>query len=296
MTVSFHGGHSGLYCDHAEGMLEEVILQAIRQGFTHYGLSEHMPRTRLQDLYPEERELQRDSQQLEAMYDEFQKKARRFQIQYQEEIHLLVGMETEVIHAESFNYIKACIQKYQPDYLVGSVHHVHELPIDYGPEHFAKLEAHMGGTEPVFCSYYDQQFELLKRFQPEVIGHFDLIRLYRPHFPLSERVWHKIERNLAYAIEYGALFEVNARAFRKQLAEPYPNRHILQRLQIMGGQITLGDDSHGPNQVGLNYDRLFDFLHDQHISHYYCLERSTNGKLIKKKISLPKEFPFSKGI
>ena len=49
-----HHSHSGQFCKHASGTLEEVVLEAIRQRFTVYGLSEHVPRYRLQDLYPEE--------------------------------------------------------------------------------------------------------------------------------------------------------------------------------------------------------------------------------------------------
>lgn len=49
-----HHSHSGQFCRHAKGTLEEVVLEAIRQGFQTYGLSEHVPRYRLDHLYPEE--------------------------------------------------------------------------------------------------------------------------------------------------------------------------------------------------------------------------------------------------
>jgi histidinol-phosphatase (PHP family) len=49
-----HHSHSGQFCAHAKGSLEDVILEAIKQGFETYGLSEHVPRYREQDLYPEE--------------------------------------------------------------------------------------------------------------------------------------------------------------------------------------------------------------------------------------------------
>lgn len=64
---------SGSFCRHAKGTLEEVVLEAISQGFTTFGLSEHAPRSaergstvplihrietplryRQEDLYPEE--------------------------------------------------------------------------------------------------------------------------------------------------------------------------------------------------------------------------------------------------
>lgn len=53
MTVSHHS-HSGQFCLHAKGTLEQVVAEAIKQGFTTFGLSEHVPRYRTCDLYPEE--------------------------------------------------------------------------------------------------------------------------------------------------------------------------------------------------------------------------------------------------
>jgi histidinol-phosphatase (PHP family) len=49
-----HHSHSGQFCKHASGTLEEVVLEAIRKGFRMYGLTEHVPRYRKEDLYPEE--------------------------------------------------------------------------------------------------------------------------------------------------------------------------------------------------------------------------------------------------
>lgn len=53
MTISHHS-HSGEFCCHAKGTLAEVVDEAIRQGFTTFGLSEHVPRYELSHLYPEE--------------------------------------------------------------------------------------------------------------------------------------------------------------------------------------------------------------------------------------------------
>lgn len=49
-----HHSHSGQFCMHASGTLEEVVLAAIKRGFTTFALTEHCPRFRDKDLYPEE--------------------------------------------------------------------------------------------------------------------------------------------------------------------------------------------------------------------------------------------------
>lgn len=56
MPFSLHS-HSGQFCKHALCTLEEVVQRAIEVGFTHYGLSEHMPRYEAEDLYDEEIEV-----------------------------------------------------------------------------------------------------------------------------------------------------------------------------------------------------------------------------------------------
>jgi histidinol-phosphatase (PHP family) len=52
-----HHSHSGQFCHHASGQLEEVVISAIKNGFHTIGLTEHMPRFSERDLYPEEIEV-----------------------------------------------------------------------------------------------------------------------------------------------------------------------------------------------------------------------------------------------
>lgn len=80
----------------------------------------------------------------------------------------------------------------------------------------------------LFAKYFDNQFELIDRLRPEVIGHFDLCRLYYPDTNFKEypEVWAKIERNIELAVSYGALFELNASAFRKGWKTGYPGAEV----------------------------------------------------------------------
>ena len=54
MAFSMHS-HSGKFCpSHAQNTLEEMIQRVIALRMTHLALTEHMPRTDIRDLYPEE--------------------------------------------------------------------------------------------------------------------------------------------------------------------------------------------------------------------------------------------------
>lgn len=54
MAFSIHS-HSGQFCPgHAQDELEDIVRYAISIGFETLGLTEHMPRLAITDLYPEE--------------------------------------------------------------------------------------------------------------------------------------------------------------------------------------------------------------------------------------------------
>lgn len=54
MAFTMHS-HSGQFCPgHAKDELEVIVKHAIQIGYKTIGLTEHMPRYELSDLYPEE--------------------------------------------------------------------------------------------------------------------------------------------------------------------------------------------------------------------------------------------------
>jgi len=54
MAFTMHS-HSGQFCPgHAKDQLEEIVQRGLALGFSTMALTEHMPRTSIDDLYPEE--------------------------------------------------------------------------------------------------------------------------------------------------------------------------------------------------------------------------------------------------
>ncbi|KAF8202014.1 polymerase/histidinol phosphatase-like protein [Mycena galopus ATCC 62051] len=279
-----HHSHSGQFCKHAVGSLEEVVLEAIRRGFEVYGLSEHVPRYRGADLYPEEEGL--TPRDLASQFEQFLLEAHRLKSLYASQIRLLVGLETEYITTLDLESLAALLQQHrgQVEYIVGSVHHVNSIPIDFDLVTFQKaLESIDSTIEPrpsndgaLLSAYFDAQYELFQRFNPEVIGHLDLCRLYNPTLQLSEypEALERVKRNILYAIGYGALFEINAAALRKNWDTPYPGLDLLEIILQHGGRLALSDDSHGPHAVGLNYARIPEYLQRAGVDDLWFLEHS----------------------
>jgi histidinol-phosphatase (PHP family) len=177
---------------------------------------------------------------LMKQFEDFLDEAHRLKALYADQITLLVGLETEYISDVDLEGLTSLLERVgkRVEYLVGSVHHVRTVPIDFDRPTYDKAldlfapeaSSNTGPHEPFFLEYFDAQYTLLQLFKPEIIGHFDLCRLYTPQIRLCDYplAWQKIIRNIQYAVGYGALFEVNAAAFRKQWNTAYPGEDVFK--------------------------------------------------------------------
>jgi histidinol-phosphatase (PHP family) len=251
---SYHGGHSGQFCRHAKGGLEAVVLRAVEAGFTHYGLSEHSPRYRTEDLLSGEEDLTPGD--LATTFEAYVAEARKLREQVAGRLDLLVGFETERLPPEDwFGRMSALRARYKPDYIVGSVHDVDGLVIDYTPEATQQVADAKGGMESLRLKYFDAVKDLVSALRPEVVGHIDLIRKFDgPEPSFSPAVYRRIDDALEAVRSVGGVLEVNCATHRRGLGPVYPLPPILERARGMGIGVTLGDDGHGAHDVGVGLD------------------------------------------
>ncbi|KAF2212624.1 hypothetical protein CERZMDRAFT_97120 [Cercospora zeae-maydis SCOH1-5] len=275
-----HHSHSGQFCGHATDTLEEVVQTAIRRKMATFCMTEHIARQEV-DFYPGESKVHTMAT-LEKLFDDYYHEARRLQKAYAGQIQLLVGFEGEWIRDYSLELIQGLLKKYPVDLFVGSVHHAHTVPIDFDTAMYHRARETAGGSdERIYEDYFDSQYEMLKALQPPVVGHFDLIRLKGDEPDRSFRtwpgVWSKIERNLKFVASYGGVLEINTSALRKGMTEAYPQSEICKEFKDMGGRFTYSDDSHGVDQVGLNYAKaLENNIVRAGITELYCLAPTTD--------------------
>ena len=208
-----------------------------------------------------------------------------------DDIQLFIGFETEYYGPNPCKRIEQAIERYKPDIVVGSIHHVDDIPIDFDRDTYQRAVEHCGGVEALYARYYDQQYELIRCLGnytnsiPVILGHMDLIKIFKPAHTPSPDVWHKIKRNIELAISCNIIIEINARAFKKELREPYPNKKIIEYAIRAGGQVTLGDDSHGDDQIGLHYAEVFHYI-KHFVTTVTSLRRTFNGDTMTYPIAL----------
>ncbi|ORZ36257.1 polymerase/histidinol phosphatase-like protein [Catenaria anguillulae PL171] len=235
MPFSQHS-HSGQFCRHGSGILEDVVLAAIDRGMVAYALTEHVPRYSPEFRYPEESDM--SVADLESQFSAFLAEARRLQVKYASQIDLIVGCETEFVTRDDTLAMLSSLPANPPFLLTV-------------------------GSSPLamYTAYFDAQFAMLELVQPKVVGHFDLIGIFATqagiqHVDLVMHLWDShVKRNLDWIAAHGALVEINSRAWKKGVPG-YPHVAIAKRIKNEYGErvrFTLSDDAHAPGDVGMGY-------------------------------------------
>lgn len=284
--ISLHGGHSGEFCEHAEGSLREILEAACEAGYHVFGVAEHMPRVDAKFLYPKEIEWGWTPQTLEHTFERYAQTVRQLAEEFADRLTVLRGFEIEVVPQDRYvALVQHYRQKYPFDYIVGSVHYLHDASIDgYSEQSFLEMMEQVGGMEEVAVQYYHKVAEMAQAVRPEVIGHLDLVRLKATRLGVSEQVsTPRVRRAVETALEairaVDARVEVNTSALRKGLDQPYPADWIVQMGAQMGVKFCIGDDSHRPAQVGFGLDAAREHLLRNGVAEVHYLTRE-NGQIV----------------
>ena len=262
--VSIHGGHSGQFCNHASDTLEAIIPAYIAQGFAWVGITEHVPAPTDDLLYEDQREQGLTPEFLLEDFGAYMNECRRLQRLYRSQIMIFAAMEIETYSGYA-PFVDFLATRFNPDYIVGSVHFVNDLNFDYSEEMYWQTAESVGGVDEMYLEYFDLQFEMLTRIRPAVVGHFDLVRLFDPDYSRrleDPRIRLKIRRNLELIKELGLIMDFNLRAMAKGAVEPYIAPVILKQAKELGIPVVPGDDSHGVASVGNFLDQGMQILVD----------------------------------
>lgn len=278
--VSLHGGHSGEFCDHAQDRLEQLVQGAVALGMATYGLTEHAPRVEPRHVYDEEKALGWDTDHLLDLFARYAAEAKRLQAAYADQIELLAGFETEVIPEGRYVAVMRGLKdQHQLDYMVGSVHWVDGIIIDYTRDRFDQAVEAQGGLERLALRYYDIAAEMIATLRPEVVGHLDLVRRHGGNDPALETpaVRERARAVLALMKEHDAILDINTAGYRKGLGTPYPAPWLLEAARDTGVACCFGDDAHRVMEVGAGILEAREYLLDHGINEVTVLTREAGG-------------------
>ena len=247
-----HHTHS-TFCDGSNPPVD-YVKTALEQDFSVLGFSSHAP------LPFENTFALRDDK-----VDEYRQTIRSLSYEYAGRLEIYLSMEIDYIPGviEDFGY---WIKRANLDYVIGGVHLL--VPPDNerlwfidGPKRETFDEGLMnlfgGDARLAVQTYFDQMNRMITEQAPDVIAHFDKIKMHNQErfFSVNDK-WYldMLFESLDLAKEKGCILEVNTRGIYKGRSnELFPNLTALKRVKELGIPVTISSDAHAPEDLSKEY-------------------------------------------
>lgn len=243
-----------VYSD-GKSLPREIVEEAVRQGLTTLGFSEHSPLPFYNNFSVKSEDMPRYVAEIAQLKAEFKDK-----------IDLYCALEADYLTgvSEPFAVTK---EKYHLDYLIGGVHLVgqsanpDEIWFIDGP----KWEVYDEGLQRFFDGdirravrrFYEQTNEMIENEPFDIIAHFDKIKMHN-----RERYFHEDEpwyRELALETldlihEKGLVMEINTRGiYKKRYNGFYPSPWLMEEACKMGVPAVISADAHHFSEITLEF-------------------------------------------
>ncbi|MCR4941725.1 MAG: histidinol-phosphatase [Campylobacter sp.] len=230
MKVDLHN-HTVL-CNHASGTIDEYIQKAIENKTQIFGFSDHNPMN-FDEKYRMSFAQMKD-------YENAVISARK---RYEKDIKITLGYEVDFLQG----YMDDRVLNAKVDHLIGSVHFIGTWGFD-NPEFIGEYQNK--DIDEIYRLYFECETALAKSGKFDIVGHFDLLKLFKFLPKTDIRI---LAKPALEAIKKANLvMEINSAGFRKPIGEQYPSLQILELMKELDIDITFGSDAHSPQQVGLN--------------------------------------------
>ncbi len=255
--------HAHTYFSDGIGTPQEYVAQALAEGFTQYGFSDHAP-IPLRDM---------GSMKL-AELAEYSQVIGELKQAYADRIHLYKSLEVDyipgVMNVDSPHILEANL-----DYTIGAVHYVDYLP-DGQPWSFQRpnpvfeqgINTIFGGsTRRMVERYYTLVREMVTAHPPDVVAHLDRIKRRN----LNGRYWDEhtdwyvaaVEETLEAIAGASCIMEVNTRGiYLDETEATYPTDWIVARAHTRGIRLQVNSDAHRREHISGGFREAYDVLRD----------------------------------
>lgn len=241
---NFHS-HSP-YCD-GKAPIERFIVEAIKSGFSHYGVSPHSP-------IPFPSPCNMDA----AKVNEYLSEMECLKGIYGTKIHLYTSMEIDFL--DNWGAFINYFQEMPLDYRISSVHFIPSfnsadyVDIDGDFDNFkSKMNRYFNNDiTRVVQSFYKQSIRMVEKGGFDIIGHFDKIGFNASLFApgIDEEPWYiALVSTLIDAIMDNKLVvEINTKKWASD-SRLFPSHHFFKQLKRYNAPVIFNSDSHFPELI-----------------------------------------------
>jgi histidinol-phosphatase (PHP family) len=240
------------FCD-GKNTPEEMTLSAIEKGVDRLGIVCHA-----------QLPFRADWAIKKNLIKPFQDEVYRVKEKYKDKIEVLCGTELDYftdIDLDGFEFTIGSVHYFYKDGVYASVDHNEEIFID-------SVKRLFNGDYYSACeNYYEILSGYATKFNPDFIGHFDLVRKFNKGYKLFDenhpRYIKAMEKALDKLIPLNIPFEINTGAISRGYQDnPYPSSTAIKMIKERGGKLILNSDSHAYDTVAYQFDKWEHLLED----------------------------------
>ena len=168
-------------------------------------------------------------------------------------IPVKVGLEVDYIEGREKD-IEKMLDKYDIDYRIGSVHYIErKMCIDSEPKIYIGKD-----FDYVFDLYFKTVSKAVESNLFDIIGHFDLIRVFcfKPTYDVTP--YYKSFSKLLK--KHDISFEINTNGRNKPVNDFYPDKRFLEILAKDGNTVCVNSDAHYPYRIGQFFDEAYELV------------------------------------
>ncbi|HPI31396.1 MAG TPA: histidinol-phosphatase [Bacteroidales bacterium] len=241
---------------------EKYVLEAISKGFSALGFSAHAP-------LPFETAWTLSQKNVGAYCTEIN----NLREKYKDSIEMYLSMEIDYLPGFSGKF-KQFKEKYQLDYTLGAVHLVKgaddngmwfidgpESNFDTGLKNFFDND-----IRTAVAMYYDHLNEMIINEKPDIIAHFDKIKMNnRNRYFREDEAWyqHLLDKTIEIIAQHQCIVEVNTRGiYTGKCNAWYPGKEVLKKCCEMKIPVTVSADAHKPSDLNSYFEETEKMLKD----------------------------------
>ncbi|MGI6034143.1 MAG: histidinol-phosphatase HisJ family protein [Coriobacteriales bacterium] len=229
---------------HGSGGIEDMVRAAEERGLSTLVQTEHLW---LPETLDPDHEDSMDGEQQAGYLPEISR-LQELLSERESGLCLVAGIEADWLPGRQAELERLCAPY---SYVLGSVHFLDGLALDYAPD-VGAWEAF--GVDGTWERYIETWLSMVESPVPfTAFSHPDLPKKYGqyPSFDLCEAYAAMAE---AVAVR-GGMVEVNTSGLRKPVGECYPSLELLRAFHEAGVPCSLGSDAHRPEEVGAGIER-----------------------------------------